>query len=439
MGPRLSAYEDALASLYRRTTGVWRLGLERSAAFLRDLGDPQQALRVLHVAGTNGKGSVCATLDTVLRARGHRVARYTSPHLVDFRERLLVDGRPVDAARITAFLARWADRIDQGGVTFFEATTCMALSFFAEDGVDLAVIEVGLGGRLDATNVVDPLVAVVTSIGLDHTEYLGPTLSDIAREKAGIFKRGRPAVIGERDPALVATLRGHAQAAGAAPIAVTADWAALEAVQVDGQGTTGLLGGRRFRTPLLGAHQAQNLATALHALTLLPAPYAVPVEEALPLLASVRLPGRLQRHGAWLFDVAHNPAGAEVLAAALRAGALAGGVAAGAQGAAAASAGPLTCVLGVLGDKDWRGMLAALAPVVQGFVLTTAPTAGERAWDLAAVAAEARAAGYAVRVEPDFEAALSAAAAAGGTTLVTGSFHTVGDAMRVLSISPFAG
>ncbi len=425
MGDRLSAYRDALDVLFVRTTGEWRLGLDRMRALLAALGEPHRALRVIHVAGTNGKGSVCATLDAVLRAEGHRVARYTSPHLVDFRERMLVNGAPVPEDDVVRFVERWMPDIERLGATFFEATTAMAFTLFAEADPDLAVIEVGLGGRLDATNVVDPLVAVVTAIGIDHTEFLGGTREAIAAEKAGIFKPARPAVVGDPDPMIRAALAGHAVAAGAAPVRVVHDETPLAGVAVTASGTTFEYAGELVATPLLGRHQADNTAVALTTLDALPPPYRVTPVRAARSLPAVRLPGRFQQHGRYLFDVAHNRDGAAVCAAVLR---------------EVVPSRPVVAVLSVLADKDWRGMMAELAPVVDRFILTTAPTApASRAWDPAAVLRESASRGWPAALERDFDRALSRAALEGETVLVTGSFHTVGDAMSRLQVSPLTG
>jgi dihydrofolate synthase/folylpolyglutamate synthase len=172
LGVDLKTYSDALDFLYARTTGVWKLGLERVEGFLDALGNPHRRIKTIHVAGTNGKGSVCATLEAALRAKGLRVAKYTSPHLVDFRERFIIDGAAVAPERIVRFVEQWTPEVERLGATFFEATTAMAFSFFDEANVDIAVIETGLGGRLDATNVLAPLIAGVSTIGIDHVEYL---------------------------------------------------------------------------------------------------------------------------------------------------------------------------------------------------------------------------------------------------------------------------
>jgi dihydrofolate synthase/folylpolyglutamate synthase len=426
VGLELRTYGDALDFLYARTTGIWRLGLERVEAFLHSLGDPHRNLRTLHVAGTNGKGSVCATLDAVLRAKGLRTAVYTSPHLVDFRERFLIDGTAVAPEQIVAFVDRWTPEVERLGATFFEATTAMAFDFFANANVDVAIIETGLGGRLDATNVITPLVAGVATIGIDHVEYLGATLEEIAFEKAGIFKRGVPAVVGDPNPEIRELLASHARVHGASPIRVIYDESTAPAdVRVSAAGTSFSLGARSFTTPLLGAHQAANSAVAIAMLELLPAKLAPSEAELHAGMPRVRLPGRFQRVGKYLFDVAHNPAGAAVLATTLT---------------AIAPAEPIVAVLSVLSDKDWRGIMEALAPVVDRFILTNAPTAPpSRTWNIPDPLHYARERGWDAEVLRDFDRALVRGASEGATVLITGSFHTVGDAMARLEVSPTGG
>lgn len=409
-------------------------------AFLTELGDPHRRLKVMHVAGTNGKGSVCASLETVLRARGLRVAKYTSPHLVDFRERFLIDGRLVSEDAIVEFLARWTPTVERLGATFFEATTAMAFHLFAEADVDVAVIETGLGGRLDATNVVTPLVAGVTAIGIDHTEYLGSTLDEIAPEKAGIFKSGAAAVVGEPERRVRELLAWEARRRGAAPIRIVAEEGHAEGIEVVARGTSfswvrgdaGTGGSARagsgarlaVTTGLPGLHQASNALTAMTMLDALPDPLRVPPAEAAEHLAKVRLPGRFSRHEGWIFDVAHNPDGAAVTALTLR---------------AVAPERPVAALVSVLGDKDWRGILRALSSVVDRFILTNAPTApASRAWEAAEALAFAHSNGWAVELVADFDEALRVAPTRAPTVLVTGSFHTVGDAMARLEVSPTA-
>lgn len=429
MGFALSDYRAALDYLFARTTGKSKLGLERTAALLHELGDPHERLRSLHVAGTNGKGSVCATLETVLRAKGLRVGKYTSPHLVDFRERFVVDGRPVDEDYVVDFIARWTPTVERLGATFFEATTAMAFDLFAREEVDAAVIETGLGGRLDSTNVVLPVVAGVTSIGIDHVEFLGETREAIAAEKGGIFKRGVPAVIGERDDSIRILLGNLARERGATPVRDVVTECAPRDVVVRAEGTEFSLSldheRGTVRTGLTGEHQAFNASLALLMLLAAGQPFAATLADARDALPDVRLPGRFQRVGQYIFDVAHNPDGAGVLAATLGTVHLAR---------------PTAAVLCVLADKDWRGVMEALAGVVDVFVLTDAPTApASRAWDLNVAVDFARERGWEAFGEPDFDRALARAEAAGRTILVTGSFHTVGDAMTRLNVDPLAG
>ena len=419
-------YRAALDFLFARTTGQWKLGLERVEAFLDALGRPERRLQTLHVAGTNGKGSVCAALETVFRARGLRVAKYTSPHLVDFSERFLIDGQPVPQEAIVRFLDEWTPTVERLGATFFEATTAMAFQLFADAGVDVAVIETGLGGRLDATNVLRPLVAGVTGIAIDHTEWLGTTREAIAPEKAGIFKAGVPAIIGERDEAIRRLLSSEAVRLGAGPVRVVAEEGYAADIEVTGLGTTFRWvrpeGDLRVTTGLPGRHQANNAMVALTMLDAIPGPLRVRPEVAAGALAGVTLPGRFSRHGDWIFDVAHNPDGASVSAETLR---------------ALAPARPVVALVSVLGDKDWRGILRALSAAVDRFVLTNAPTApASRAWSASEALAFAVAEGWAAELEPDFDTALRTAPSRGATVLVTGSFHTVGDAMSRLQVSP---
>ena len=428
MDDLLTSYRAAIESLFARTTGGIKPGLERTNELLAQLGDPHKKLNAIHVAGTNGKGSVVATCEALLRWRGLRVGRYTSPHLIDFRERITVDGRPISESEVLEWLERWIGTAEELGATFFEVTTALAFDWLSKQHVDVAVIETGLGGRLDSTNVLSPRVATVTSIGLDHTDLLGPTLEHIAREKAGIFKRDTPAVIGEPDVHLQNVLAQCAVEAGANPVIVLDRVYSIGDVAVTALGTSFRLrvGDREvaITTPLIGAYQARNTAIAIATIEAMDIQQLPPLEELTLALKSVFLPGRFQRHGKFIFDVAHNPAGARTVADNL---------------AALNPVHPRTALLAVLGDKDWRGIIDELAPVVDRILISNAPSAPpERRWNAEEAHAYALSQGIAADLEPDLDIAIVRAQKRCGTLLVTGSFHTVGDAMSRLQVSPVA-
>jgi dihydrofolate synthase/folylpolyglutamate synthase len=367
------------------------------------LGRPERHYPAIHVGGTNGKGSTCAFLVSELRARGLRVGLYTSPHLVSPRERITVNDVPISEDGFAEWTTLLKPHIERTGASFFEGTTAIAFADFAARGVDIAVVEVGLGGRLDATNVITPLVSVVTKIALEHTDYLGTDLKGIAREKAGIAKRGVAFVTGEQDPELRAELVREAERRGAGPV-----------ILVD---TT------RRLTPdthlgLRGPHQIANAWVACAALKHLPATAGLaegpPIAEEIPAsFADAYIPARFDVRGKWIFDVAHNPDGMRVLVDAL---------------VSHGPPRPLHALVGIRNDKDWRPMLALLAPVVDRLVLTVPPSIPVlQRWSVSDVAA-----GPAVQIEPDFDAALRDVQDGAATVLVTGSFHTVGDVLSRL-------
>jgi dihydrofolate synthase/folylpolyglutamate synthase len=420
----LTPYGEAIQALFARTTGSIKPGLERTEALLAKVGSPQRKLSAIHVAGTNGKGSVVATCEALLRARGLVVGRYTSPHLIDFRERVTVNGQPIFEEEVLEFLERWIPTAEEMGATFFEVTTALAFDWLAKREVDLAVIETGLGGRVDSTNVLTPRVATVTSIGLDHMDLLGDTLEAIAKEKAGIFKAGIPAVIGEPAPAIRELLAKCAKEAVATPVVILEDAYAISDVQVSASGTSFKLNGQIMTTPLLGVHQARNTATAIATLAAIGKEYLPPPGEISKALAGVFLPGRFERKGKIIFDVAHNPDGARTVAETIR---------------AINPPSPRTALVAVLADKDWKGIIRELAPAVDRFLFTNAPSApAERRWDPAEARSFARAQGFEADLEPDMDAALALGQERSETLLITGSFHTVGDAMSRLQVSPFA-
>lgn len=407
-------------------SGQIRWGLRRTRAMLHGVGRPHMAYRSVHVGGTNGKGSVAALVASILSAAGRRVGLYTSPHLVAFAERVQVDGHPVDDELLGACARRLRPFVNEG-TTFFETATALAFLCFAEAGVDFVVAEVGLGGRLDATNVLLPEVAAITNIAWDHSEYLGNTLSAIAGEKAGIAKPGVPLVLGRLEPEAGRIIRETAERVGAPLFQIGYD-AGVRRIRIHREHTELEYVGPEskesiaLRCPLLGYHQAWNVGLAALTVQSLPRPLR-PAPEALQKgIANVRWPGRLQieERGdrTWVLDVAHNVAGVEALAQALTSLGLRT---------------PLALVVAILGDKPWPEMLPPLLALADVSIFTVAPSSPpERRWNAEAVAATISS--YSVEVIEDFAAALEHASQVASTIVVTGSNHTVGDAIRELGM-----
>jgi dihydrofolate synthase/folylpolyglutamate synthase len=401
-------YQEALDYLFPRTTEI-KFGLETTRRLLAAAGEPHRRFETIHVAGTNGKGSVATLIAHTLQAAGWRVGLYTSPHLTSFRERIRVGGVPISEAAVAAWTSHLQPLIEETGATFFEVSTAIAFADFAARETEIAVVEVGLGGRLDSTNVITPLASVITHIALDHQKYLGETTQAIAREKAGIAKPGVPLVIGEPDPELVGALLE----AGKATVAALDPEGVFLPVVVPPDATfTGPLG-------LAGSHQRRNAAIASALLDILPAPFRPAGETQAQAFARARLAGRLDRRGRWLFDVAHNPDGMRALTLALGELQLPR---------------PIRALVSILGDKAYPEMLVELDQAIDLGVLTVAPTATGRRWDtgwlerwLADPGRPPARAKW--RLEPDFWQALGEVEGGEGTILVTGSFHTVGDVM----------
>jgi dihydrofolate synthase / folylpolyglutamate synthase len=402
---------DPLTYLFSLEQFGIKFGLDNMRALVGRLGHPERAYRTVHIAGTNGKGSVTAMVDAALRAAGYRSARYTSPHLVDITERFVIDGRPISQASLIATIDEVRlviEQLKREGVleaqpTFFEVTTAIAFEIFRRARVDVAVIEVGLGGRLDATNVVSPVATAITSIAFDHERFLGSTLREIAIEKAGIIKRGVPVVVGplEHDAAAAIEEVARAQSAGI-----------VRASERDVDGLT---------IGLEGAHQRANAAIAVRLLDILNT-LGVPVARTAVAagLASPGWPGRLDLRRLadgreLLLDAAHNPAGAETLASYL--------------GDHFETPPPL--VFAVMRDKDIGGMLDILLPAVGRLVLTRA--SNRRSEDPAVIAeyAQARAPGMTITVEPSVADALDLAWRTAPRIVVAGSIFLLGDVLRL--------
>lgn len=410
-------------------------GLDNIRGLCRALGNPQDAYRSVIVGGTNGKGSVTAMAETALRTAGHRTARYTSPHLVRLEERFVIDGQPVstEALRdVAEDIRRTTETLRQRGAlpahpTFFEATTAMAFELFRRAHVDVAVIEVGLGGRFDATNVVSPQVTAITSIDLDHERYLGRSLGEIAFEKAGIIKPGATVVVGERKPEALDVIVQVCRERGA-PLVRSDDgvvWGGVEAPLADGRATFEATTPERRYGPrqlaLRGRHQVANALVAVRLLEALESSGVQVGARAIAAgLTQVSWRGRLDlvAHGgrAALLDAAHNPAGAQVLAAYLR----------------EVYPDRLPLVFGVMEDKDIEGMLRALLPCAAGLVVTRPAMA--RAATPARLARLARAIAPTLDVveADELDVALERAWARGHAICVAGSIFLVGAALSHL-------
>jgi len=401
------SFADACRFLFPRQAGRIKWSLGPTEALLDALGHPERHFPSVHVGGTNGKGSTCAFIAAALRAGGYRVGLYTSPHLVSVCERMTVNDRPISEDAFAEWTGFLRPHIERTEASFFEATTAIAFADLAARGVDIAVIEVGLGGRLDSTNVVTPLASVVTKIALAHTDRLGHDLRGIAREKAGIAKSGVPFITGERDPEIREVLMHEAEARDADPIVL------VDTARAPRPGT---------RLGLRGPHQWANAWVALAALNALPAPFGPVGDDIPPSFAAANVAGRFDVRGGgrWIFDVAHNPDGIDVLVAALR---------------DYGPRRPVHALVGIRNDKEWRPMLARLLPEVDRVVLTVAPTVpGHQRWIQAELGGwtNERVIGQPVVFEPDFVRALELVQEGAATTLVTGSFHTVGDALAAL-------
>ena len=428
---------DPLSYLFGLGQFGIKFGLENMVAIIGRLGHPERAFQSIHIAGTNGKGSVTAMIDAGLRAAGHRSARYTSPHLVDLAERFVIDGQPVAADKLLTAVADVQAAIEgllaegalQAHPTFFEVTTSVAFELFSRAGVDVAVLEVGLGGRLDATNVITPVATAITSIAYDHQQYLGPTLAEIAREKAGIIKPGVPMVVGEVDPEALTAIAGIARDRGAPLIR------AAEGTTVTRRGSNTI----SLRTPahdygeitmgLSGTHQIGNALVAVRVLELLDSQgMTVPPDAVASALARPSWPGRLDlRRFAdgreILFDAAHNPAGAASLASYLRELKLEG----------------LPLVFAGMQDKDLEGMLRALLPVVGPLVVTRASNRRSADPEQLSVLARRIAPDTVVTVAPSPVDALDAAWRSSPRIVVAGSIFLLGDVMKLTeqAVIPF--
>ena len=405
-------YDKTVQFLYGLQIFGAHFGLENTFRLAALAGNPQEKLRFIHVAGTNGKGSTCAMLESIYRASGLRVGLFTSPHLVSFRERIQVNRQLISENELVRLVEEIQPLLKQfpngNHLTLFEVVTVMALKFFAEQKCDLVIWETGLGGRLDATNIVTPLVSVITNIAFDHTQWLGDTLEKIAAEKAGIIKPGISVVTATDELSALAVIEKIAHEKNAGLKIVTAERLA---------GT--------LAPPLLGDHQKINAALALATVEVLQKQISVPDEKIRAGLAAVDWPGRLQlvaRTGGQkiLLDGAHNVASVEVLRAALELD--------------FAGVRPLL-IFGTLADKNWPDICRILAPLADK--IFTVPVASARTADARELAAAFHSANPAaeVMVAANFSEALNASKNE-PFVVVTGSLYLVGEALERLGFSP---
>ncbi len=419
----MNNYEGTIDYLYALQRHGIKLGLRNITEMLSRLGNPQEAFSSAHIAGTNGKGSTAFALAELLGASGERAGLFTSPHLVSFTERLRVGGEEIaedDVVRLASVIRESTSDLNP---TFFEVVTAMGFQYFREQGVRWAVVETGMGGRLDATNSLSPDVAVITSLALDHKEFLGEGIEDIAREKAGIIKEGVPVVTAPQEPAAMEVLRSTAKRMGAALYIAGEDFT----YNITAHGPDGItfnyesedLSLKGVKLPAAGEYQALNAALAVRALTLLIDSSAADERAIREGLSLMRPPGRLERISddpPVLIDGAHNPGAARALAGALEEQIKDGG--------------SPVIIIGAMSDKDLKGILEPLLPLAEGIIFT-APGYG-RAAAPEELRECARALGHDGTVAPTVAEALKAAVQGTRPVLVTGSFFTIGEAKEAL-------
>ena len=407
-----------------------KFALEEVRTLLHALGDPQQNFRSVLIAGTNGKGSTAATLASILQCAGQLTGLYTSPHLERPNERIRADGREIadeDFARLYFRVREAAQELVLAGrvpqlPSYFEILTSQAFLYFSERRVDIAVLEVGMGGRLDATNVVEPLISIVTDISLDHVEWLGPTISAIAREKAGIMRRGGTVVTLPQHPEATQVLSEAARELGAHSVSAACY---VSSARAEGPGFVEVLGATvTVDSPLVGNHQQRNLALAIAGAVELAGAHGFPItpsaiEEG---IRKTRWPGRLERIRAagvdWILDVAHNQAGAWALQTGLS--------------AMTGARKPKVLIFSCLRDKPLVEMAQILFPLFEQVIV--APIHSARAAALDELLAAARAAGVTAVAAQSIQQALEMAqdGSAGGAVVVSGSVYLVGEARSLL-------
>ena len=420
------SYRETIDYLFGLQKYGIKLALSNSFRLMDLMGGPQGKFPTVHVAGTNGKGSTAVFIASMLMSAGYRVGLYTSPHLVSFTERIRVGGAPISEARVVELAARVREGSGAMNPTFFEVTTAVAFSYFAEEGVDIAVIEVGMGGRLDSTNVITPLVSVITNIDIEHTEFLGTTLEQIAGEKAGIIKPGVPVVTGAVQPEAAGVIEREAAAKGSPVFRLPREFRPENVLDgreqvFDYRGMKAAY--RGLRVGMLGRHQVDNASLALAAVECLRNAGVSVDETAIRRgLEWAQWEGRMERvaQGPDIYlDGAHNPASANKLAGTIR--------------DLLPVYRKLVLVIGILGDKDVGGIVREIVPLADRVVVTRPQYA--RALDVQALAAEVRKLHGAVSAAETVGEAIQQAregASRDDLILVTGSLYVVGDARALL-------
>lgn len=421
-------YEETLNHIYSlRRFGI-RPGLGRIATLLERLGNPQERLRVVHVAGTNGKGSTAAFLASIMTAGGYRTGLFTSPHLTRFTERIRIDGTEISEDEVCRLTER-VMAVAPEGTTFFEMVTAMTLLHFAGEQVDIAILEAGMGGGSDATSAAAGILSVITPVALDHCQWLGDSLESIAREKAGIIRPGRPVVLADQPAEVLAVMGERCMDLNSRLVRFGSDFSASWGMNgLDYRGLERVLPG--LAPGIGGRYQAVNAATALAAAELLAAGRPLGDETLRHGIAQARWPGRMEYFAGpprIILDGAHNPAGAEALADSL----------------AGVPRRRLIVVAGVMGDKDAAGILAPLLPLADEVVaVTPAVERGLPSAELAALCFQRGVTAADGGPVPEGLTLARRSAAEDDLVLVCGSLFTVGEARSVLlslRFEPFRG
>ena len=389
-------YEEALKYIYSRELFGVKLGLRNITELMDSLGNPQTKFKSIHVAGTNGKGSVCSFLDSVLEKQGYKIGVYTSPHLVDFRERIKVNGKKIDKKSVASLLSKIKPFVKEH--TFFEVVTAIAFLYFKQQSVDFALVEVGMGGRLDATNVINPELSVITNVALEHVGHLGDTIEKIAFEKSGIIKPGVGVVSSENGKGLK-VIKNICKKRGC---------------------SLNIVKPKKIKTSLHGDFQYQNVSLALKVIDIMKKKgYKISKEAVKGGLMTAKWPGRMEFVSEnVVFDCAHNPAGAKALAKELK-----------------KMKKDVYLVLGIMKDKDIKGLCNALEPVAKEIIITKPKIT--RAAMPGKIAKYIRKRVLAIGNVADALEYAKIKAGKKGLVVLTGSIFTVGEAFSAVRPEPF--